>query len=746
MRPSNRIAGALAAAFFAVHIFALPASLEDLDSINFALGIRDYDVSRHQPHPPGYPLFILAAKIVFAVGQAVLGLLHRVFTEAQALGFLSITAGALAVIALCALFREWEDDRPAAGTAAWLAAVVAAMCPLFWLTASRPLSDMTGLAASLAVQVMLLRARRSGAVARAAMCAGLAAGIRSQVVWLTFPLLLLALVRLPREQRWRGLWQSASGYAAGALLWLLPLLWISGGPGAYWRAFANQGAEDLTGVAMLATTPTVRQLVKAIQYTFFEPWGSWLLAGAALALAAAGFLQMVWRGRPALLSLLVAFGPYLLFDLLFQESITTRYALPVVVPVAYLAVRGAFLLPRSLAIGAALTVIGFCVVIDDAVLMPFARNEAPSFRMLKDMAAVRRRAGDEFVAPVLAMHRRGTFDLRRPFQWMGGEVPPMAQRLSTPPKHEWLEVVRYWNEGGRLPVWFVADPLRSDLALFHTAERPVRYRWGFTPTGLLGGSRPSELDWYVMDRPEWYLGEGWSVTPETAGIAKEDRRGPGFAPITGWVQRHPGETTLMVGGRNLATDGKTAHVTVQFAGREVAAFDAAPGFFLRFISVAAPPDGPEFVPLTIAASHPEVAIEQFDAQPAERLMFGYGEGWYEHEYNPATGTLWRWASDRAVLRVRAGGRRVALTLRGEIEAGASSRVEIRSGDRVLASVDVGKTFTTTVVLPADALSGAETAVAIQSSAWYVPAERAWRSADQRRLALKIYECLVTPVS
>ena len=52
----------------------------------------------------------------------------------------------------------------------------------------------------------------------------------------------------------------------------------------------------------------------------------------------------------SLLTLAVAFGPYVVFDLLFQETITTRYALPLVVPVGYLAVRGASALPRTLVI------------------------------------------------------------------------------------------------------------------------------------------------------------------------------------------------------------------------------------------------------------------------------------------------------------------------------------------------------------------------------------------------------------
>ena len=63
--------------------------------------------------------------------------------------------------------------------------------PLYWFTAARPLSDVAGLAAALAVQAMTLGARSAGALAAAAFCAGLAAGLRSQVLWLTVPLLIV---------------------------------------------------------------------------------------------------------------------------------------------------------------------------------------------------------------------------------------------------------------------------------------------------------------------------------------------------------------------------------------------------------------------------------------------------------------------------------------------------------------------------------------------------------------------------
>ena len=67
MTAPTRLAAILAVAVLAFHLPYLPASLEDLDSINFALGLRDFDVAQHQPHPPGYPLFIFLAKAVNAL-------------------------------------------------------------------------------------------------------------------------------------------------------------------------------------------------------------------------------------------------------------------------------------------------------------------------------------------------------------------------------------------------------------------------------------------------------------------------------------------------------------------------------------------------------------------------------------------------------------------------------------------------------------------------------------------------------
>jgi len=295
-------------------------------------------------------------------------------------------------------------------------------------------------------------------------------------------------------------------------------------------------------------------------------------------------------------------------------------------------------------------------------------------------------------------------------------------------------------------VWFVADPLRSDLALIRSARRPALYRWPFRFKMLVGGARPDEMNWQVFDAPDWYLGEGWALTPETAGVAAEDHRGPGVGPIRGWIRRSPKPITLMIGGRNLATNGSSAHFRVSLDGATVAEVGAAPGFFLHMMTVPAAAGPGDYAELTVESDRPEVAIEQFDAQSGGRVVFGFGDGWNEQEYNPTTGELWRWSTDRSAIRVRSEGHAVALTLRGVIEEATLSHVVVRAGNSVAAAFDVGRAFSRTVLIPAALLPGPESTITIESSAWYVPAEKRWRSSDRRRLGLKLFECTVTPAS
>jgi hypothetical protein len=383
-------------------------------------------------------------------------------------------------------------------------------------------------------------------------------------------------------------------------------------------------------------------------------------------------------------------------------------------------------------------------------LLSYAQTESPAFRMLRDMRA----AASESPAPVLAMHRRAEFDLRRPIAWMGGEMPFLAQRLPSPPKHEWRELVKYWNEGGRAPLWFVADPLRSDLALIDDPVRRSSYRWPrpalwpATLSVLLGGIRPNEMDWYVIDRPDWYVNEGWALTPETAGVANEDQKRPGREPIQAWIRRRPEAMTVMVGGRYLSSSGAPADVRAELDGRLLDEWEAAPGFFLRMVPVPAGTLGGDgdYATLSLRASDEQVAIEQFDAESDGELVYGFSDGWHEQEYDARTGRAWRWTTDRAAVRVRGSGQPLALRVAGEAEAAASARVIVRAGERMVVDQTIGRTFAFSAAIPADVLGRGEGIITIETDQTYVPAERSGRVADRRRLGLKVYEWQLGPAS
>ncbi|MDP9148513.1 MAG: hypothetical protein M3O36_01015, partial [Myxococcota bacterium] len=58
----------LAAAAYAVLSFAsAPPWPDDWDGVGFVESIRDFDLARFRPHPPGYPVYVALLRVVAAV-------------------------------------------------------------------------------------------------------------------------------------------------------------------------------------------------------------------------------------------------------------------------------------------------------------------------------------------------------------------------------------------------------------------------------------------------------------------------------------------------------------------------------------------------------------------------------------------------------------------------------------------------------------------------------------------------------
>jgi hypothetical protein len=781
-----RLPAALAALFLLAHLAALPPTPDDIDAINFALGVRDFDVAQHQPHPPGYPLFI-------ALGKVSTPLLRAAGVDApevRGLALWSALAGSVLTFLVFVLWRSLDHDEWRSG----LAALITAASPLFWFTALRPLSDLSGLCAAAAALVLIVRAlppawrgegvASSRALLAGSFLAGLAIGFRSQTLVLTAPLLVTVLL-LPRSGIPARVRIAAVGAAvAGVGLWAIPLVVASGGISGYLAALGSQAGEDFSGVVMLWTNRTPRVAMDAILNTFVLPWDSAFLAGIVLALAGAGVLSLVvgaheqtnsWLppsggrriaaaifrpkaeatgdalgsasgGRHGLVDrrlvlLAIMFGPYAIFHLVFQETVTVRYALPLVLPIAYLAAltisraRPAAAAAAGVALAAGM--LWFAIPASSA----YARSTSPIFAALDAIGT----SADP--VPVIGMHRRVWTESRRARRWHG---EPPGQLLPAPRDYEWLELTRAWLARDVPRTWFVAEPRRTDLALIDpVSRRVVSYRWPFHRSAYVGGARPDEVDLVSIERPGWFLERGWALTPEVAGITAREGGGPHRQPSIGWIRSRAGESHMMIGGRHLGAAGDPpVRIHVSLDSREALTFTVTSGYFLRFEPLPAgalSSSGP-FVKLAVTAETgasgpvPPIAIEQFDIQGPDAFEIGFAEGWLEPEYNPQTGRAWRWMSERAVLAVRGPTRDVTLRILGESTRSyfsRPSRLTISAAGETVSVVETSRDFAADVRVPAGLLAKAAGQIVLTSDQMFIPGDREG-TADRRHLAVRLY--------
>jgi hypothetical protein len=724
----GRSAGvALLVLYLAAHLVYLPRTLEDLDSINFALGVRHFDVAQHQPHPPGYPVYIALAKISTTAVRAA----GFDAASARGLAVLSALAGTLALPALLIFLRRLESNR---ALALW-ATVLVALSPLYWFTALRPLTDMPGFAAAMWAMA-LMSARSTRSIVLGALIAGVAIGLRSQTVMLTGPFLLYVLWR-------RGEVRAAAAAvgvaAAGALAWAIPLVVASGGISTYLDALNFQADADLGGgIVNLWTHHGARDLLQALSNTFLWPW-DWRVGVAVCVLAVIGFLRVSWRSLPAAVGLAIAFAPYAVFHLLFHETVTTRYALPLMPALAYAAIAALEGLPARAMPGAAIGLGVISLLTTMPAARHYGREGAPVFRAFDDMAATAHGGGGRVDA--IGFHAV----YRRAVEWSEQILP--ATPAKAPHGREWLPLLALWQGKPEARVWFAADPRRTDLALFDERARELTrpYRWGFPEPPFVGGARPGNVDWYTMRAPNWMLDRGWSVTAEVAGVTAKDHLGPHLAPTVAWIRRQTEALTLVLGGRNLAPSPRVLKVTLN--GTSLPDVTVPSGFFFTALTIPAGTlmSGAAYQPFEVKTSGAEVMLlEQFDAQPDGVPMVGLDAGWYEPEFNPDNGLAWRWMSDKAELWVRPIGRDVVLELSGESPLkyfDGAPHVRVLAGQREIAAFDPARDFEQSITIPGDVLAGANGRITVESSKFFVPADRGG-GADRRHLALRIYRAHV----
>ena len=227
-------AGALAVLTMLTRLPYRARMLYNWDAVQFALALREYDVVKHQPHPPGYILYVVIGRLVdtwLRDANASYVLLAVVFS--------GLTTFVVYYVALTIYDRS----------TAVASALILAVSPLFWFYGSVGLTYAGEALFASVVAYFSYRALRGSEMDAwlGAGYLGLAGGMRQSILLLLFPLWLGSV--LVGVRRARTIVIGLGIVTAAALAWFVPMIWLTGGLGRYLEA-----SRDLAQTVVRPTT------------------------------------------------------------------------------------------------------------------------------------------------------------------------------------------------------------------------------------------------------------------------------------------------------------------------------------------------------------------------------------------------------------------------------------------------------------------------------------------------------------
>ena len=297
---------------------AAPQWPDDWDGIGFLESVRDFDLARFQPHPPGYPVYVALLRVAAIVTRA----------PGLASVLVAVASGVVAVGFAMGAARRMAGDRAAA-----LVGVLVGVMPLAWRACSGVGTEAPALACAAVCSWGLASSLQHSTTRWSGLALGLGAGLGLGVRLSWAPLYVVALALAPRDQRGRA-W--SAGFVA-SVAWAVPLLAVVG-PGRLVSLFATHfaGHAERWGGSIMTEPGWVRGVwlardvaVDGLGVGLDAPG---VLVGA-LALAVAIEALRMWRrarwcGWRMVVLLL---GPYLVWVALGQNlREQPRHALPLV--------------------------------------------------------------------------------------------------------------------------------------------------------------------------------------------------------------------------------------------------------------------------------------------------------------------------------------------------------------------------------------------------------------------------------
>lgn len=385
-RVEDKIVVAMALVLLFAYLTTLSASLDEEDSVHFAMALREFNVTKNQPHPPGFPVYVALGKAFMPVAG----------NEVLALTSMSAVFGVLSFIVVYVFLRERLGRRRALA-----ASVICASTPLFWLSSVKALSDMMGLFFTMVPLFLLWKYNSCGGRRLAyigMLVAGIAAGVRIHSALLLLPAAAIAFRQ--RKETPSEILKSVSFFVIGAALWVAPLVTFSGLP-AYAESASGQllyrvGNTEISLIGMSSPVLPFEKLYAELHYFLMEGYGVnlWVpgILGVALLSALAVLICRVAGSVPGQKDFVffsVPLAIYCMLVFILLPAINPRYFLILVPFISALLAAGIWKMERKDFRIAALAITCALLLMHSIALASAIHDEkAPLLQMIEYMERV----------------------------------------------------------------------------------------------------------------------------------------------------------------------------------------------------------------------------------------------------------------------------------------------------------------------------------------------------------------------
>ena len=304
-------------------LLALARTPWDWDELLFMQALDRFDVSSHRPHPPGFPLYILAAKIIRKFG----------FGDFHALQALSVLAAMLIVPAMFFLCRAL-GMRFATSISA---ALILAFFPNVWFYGGGALSDVPSMVLVIVAVALLVRGRLLlGATALA-----VAAGFRPQNLLIgAVPLLIAAWRDKRRAPVAAAILIVIVGASYGAAAWLTG-----------WPRYVESLREHSAYITAVDSfhAPGRPALWRVFADFVVRPYRAPIINIIVTIFATISVAVSIARRRQHVLLALAAFAPFCVMAVLYLDHFSaSRFSIGFAPLIALLAADGIALTTRRL--------------------------------------------------------------------------------------------------------------------------------------------------------------------------------------------------------------------------------------------------------------------------------------------------------------------------------------------------------------------------------------------------------------